>query len=78
MKLHQDLQIWFNSKYKLTSLQKQISFSENTLVIAPTGLGKTFSSFILMINHIYSLYRSGKNLKKTLYNLCLSIKIFNI
>jgi ATP-dependent Lhr-like helicase len=63
--LDPDVRRWFKSKFEsLTPPQrysfKLISNNENVLITAPTGSGKTFSAFMVIISELIRLCKLGK------------------
>ena len=76
MELDSQIEKWFLSKYKYqTELQKKFFFCFNqqkdTLVIAPTGFGKTSSTFIAIINYLYKLQKDNL-LEEKIYFIYIS------
>ncbi|MCD6571717.1 MAG: ATP-dependent helicase [Thermoplasmata archaeon] len=63
--LEPDVRRWFKSKFKRLTPPQRFSFkiisnNENVLITAPTGSGKTFSAFMVIISELIKLAKQGK------------------
>ncbi|RKY63115.1 MAG: hypothetical protein DRQ02_13030, partial [Candidatus Latescibacterota bacterium] len=63
--LELDVRRWFKSKFKSLTPPQRFSFkiisnNENVLITAPTGSGKTFSAFMVIISELIKLAKHGK------------------
>jgi len=63
--LDKDVREWFQSKFKcLTPPQKfsfkLISMKKNVVITAPTGSGKTFSAFMVILSELFRLSKERK------------------
>jgi len=74
--LDEDIRRWFRNKFKTLTPPQRYSFKllsegRNVIITAPTGSGKTFSAFMVILSELFKLSKA-KNLEDKVYCIYVS------
>src|SRR5687768_9012170 len=75
--LHPTLRAWFQSRFpRLTDIQnralRHTLRGQSTLILAPTGSGKTFSAFLSVLSNLAKMASSGDGLPNAIVAVYVS------